>query len=208
MVDYLASKNPQYYYNMIPVESLVIKRQIDGNPMEIMGCMKQHLIIFKPKKNVFYKEYLCDCISCLQFDFDNCSNENTVDNDDTDLEVFDEETDQTEQIFDFITVPSFVSLFSGTTIELLYFVQITGKGVAEEDISDPYRHFVLEGMRYVKGLYLKAVRSRNPMVKKFTTLPTKIVVTPDEIYDTYVDFNDDLELDINTYKMLIRKASC
>ena len=30
-------------------------------------------------------------------------------------------------------------------------------------------------------------------------------LTADEIYDTYVDFNDDLELDIN---ILIRKASC
>ena len=33
-------------------------------------------------------------------------------------------------------------------------------------------------------------------------------MTPDEIYDTYVAFNDDLELDINIYNMLIRKASC
>ena len=28
------------------------------------------------------------------------------------------------------------------------------------------------------------------------TLPTKTVITPDGIYDTYADFNDDLELDI------------
>ena len=33
-------------------------------------------------------------------------------------------------------------------------------------------------------------------------------MTPDEIYDTYIDFNADLELDINTYNMLVRKASC
>ena len=32
-------------------------------------------------------------------------------------------------------------------------------------------------------------------------------MTPNEIYDTYVDFNDNLELDINAYNMLIRKAS-
>ena len=30
----------------------------------------------------------------------------------------------------------------------------------------------------------------------------------DEIYDIYVDFKDDLGLDIYTYNMLIRKASC
>ena len=33
-------------------------------------------------------------------------------------------------------------------------------------------------------------------------------MTPDEIYETHFDFNDDLELDINKYSMLIRKASC
>ena len=33
-------------------------------------------------------------------------------------------------------------------------------------------------------------------------------MTLDEIYDTYVDFNDDLELDINTCNMLIRKTIC
>ena len=32
-------------------------------------------------------------------------------------------------------------------------------------------------------------------------------MTPDEICDIYVDFNDDLELDINTYNMLIRIAN-
>ena len=63
--------------------------------------------------------------------FENSSNENALDNgeDDADLEKFDEEIDQSERIFDFITVPSFVSLFSGSTVEPLYFVQITGKGV-------------------------------------------------------------------------------
>ena len=40
------------------------------------------------------------------------------------------------------------------------------------------------------------------------TLPTKTVLTPDDIYDIYVDFNDDLELDTYIYNLLIRKASC
>ena len=46
--------------------------------------------VLKPKKNVFGKEYLCDCASCLQFDFKDCSNYNAVDNceDDADLEEF------------------------------------------------------------------------------------------------------------------------
>ena len=62
--------------------------------MEITGCMKQHLIIFKLMKQVFCKEYICDCICCLQIDFENCSNEkNTVDidEDDVDLEELEQE---------------------------------------------------------------------------------------------------------------------
>ena len=40
------------------------------------------------------------------------------------------------------------------------------------------------------------------------TPPIRIVITPDDIYDIYVDFNDDLELDIYVDNLLIRKASC
>ena len=86
----------------------------------------------------------------------------------------------------FSVLLSFVSLFSGGTIEPLYFVQITGKCVAEEDISDPYGHFALKGMLYVQGFYLKAVRSISSRVKKFSAIPTWIIMTPDEIYTTLI----------------------
>ena len=156
--------------------------------------------MFSSSRKVFCKEYICDCTCCLQFDFENCSNENAVDNDEdnADFGELDEEIDQTKQIFNFITVPSLVSLFSESTIELLSFVQITGIGVAEEDISDPHGHFVLKGRLYFQGLYLKAVLSRYTRVKKFLMIQTRIVMTSDEIYDTYVDFNNDPELHNNT----------
>ena len=81
--------------------------------------MKQHLIIFKPNEKYFCKEYLYDCTSCLHFAFENCPNQDIdVEVEDTSSkeELFDEEIDQTEQIFDFITIPSFVSLYSGSSI--------------------------------------------------------------------------------------------
>ena len=78
----------------------------------------------------------------------------------------------------------------------------------EEDISDPYGRFVGKGERYFQRLYLKLVSSRNAKVKRFFRLPTSIFITPDEIYDALFDFNDDLELDIYVYNMLIRKAIC
>ena len=47
--------------------------------------------------------------------------------------------------------------------------------------------------------------SKNSKIKRFSTLPTRIVIAPDGIYDTYVDFNDDLELDTDIYKMFLEK---
>ena len=132
---------------------------------------------------------------------------NGDDNDSNCEEEIDEEIDQSQQILEFITVPAFVSLCSGTTIKFL-FVQITGKDVAGDDISDPYYHFIAKGEKYFQGLCLKLVRWRNPKIKRFSNLPTRIVIAPDEIYNSNVDFNDDLELDTDIYRMLIRKASC
>ena len=55
-------------------------------------------------------------------------------------------------------------------------------------------HFVSKGMRFFQGLYLKAICSKNSRVKPFWTIPKRILMTPDEIYDTHVDFNGDLDL--------------
>ena len=71
---------------------------------------------------------------------------------------------------------------------------------------DPYGHFGQKSERYFQGLHLKLVRSRNAKVKRFSTLTTKVILTPDEIYDSYVDFNEHLELDISVYNLLIQKA--
>ena len=76
--------------------------------------------------------------------------------------------------FGFITTQWFVSLCFGTTIKSLYFVQMTGKGVAEDDISDPYGHFITKGKKYFQGLYLKLVCSRNPKIKQFSTLSARM----------------------------------
>lgn len=98
-------------------------------------------------KNSSFLKFLCT--SCLQFDFENCVNDVNIENDvDEDVAVFDfdgddREVDQTDQIFDFFTVPSFITLYTGSTIEPLYFVQLTEKGVSEMDTSDPYGHFMV-----------------------------------------------------------------
>ena len=74
------------------------------------------------------------------------------------------------------------------------------------DISDPCGHFLSKGECYCQGYYLKLCCSKDIKVTKFTILPVKTAVTPDEVYDMYVDINDDLEIDCNIYNMLIAKA--
>ena len=55
----------------------------------------------------------------------------------------------------FLNLLLYHHLHSGATVEPLYFVKITGKGVAEGDISDPYGYFIAKGKKYFQGLYLK-----------------------------------------------------
>ena len=55
-------------------------------------------------------------------------------------------------------------------------------------------------------IYLRPVCSRNISFKKFEILPMSVVMTPDEIYDTYVKINEEIPLDINVHNNLIQKA--
>ena len=58
-----------------------------------------------------------------------------------------------------------------------------------------------------QGLYLKLLFSKDAKIKWFSTLTTGIVITPDETYGIYIDFDNDLEWDIYVYNMSVRKAS-
>ena len=76
IVDYLHIKNPQFYYAHIDPEYLSRKRRDyveHVEPIEIAGCMKQHMFVYTPNsKEIMCKEYLCDCSKCLQLNFDSC----------------------------------------------------------------------------------------------------------------------------------------
>ena len=117
-----------------------------------------------------------------------------------------DDADRDEQIFEFVQVPSFVTLFTGSNTEPLNFVQVTEKGISEKKLSDPYGHVILPGERYFKGYYLKSIRSRSISFKQLQVLPTSIVLSPDEIYDTYVDIDERIQLGINVYDILLQNA--
>ena len=51
--------------------------------------------------------------------------------------------------------------------------------------------------RYFRGHYLRVVRSRNISSNQLEILSTVKYLSLDVIYDTYVDTNNNLQLDIN-----------
>ena len=187
------------------------KRLNMDTPLEIEDCNKQHMMVYQKGKAAVMKEYLCDCDPCRQFDFDNGEKdgeEELVDLEEVDECFLDEglQIDQEEQIFDFVEIPSFVTVFIGVSAEPLYFLKIVEKGISNDTLSDNWRHAILPGLRYFTGYYLKPVRSRSMQFKKFELLPLNVLITPDEGYDTYVEINSDMLLDVNVYNELIQKT--
>ena len=172
--DYLQIKCPQSSYTHLPSDEVVKSRIENSESLIIKDCMKQHLMVFTANEPVLCKEYLCSCTSCLEFNFQECSGDDApryselssldyYGGDDHEGDV----VDKTEQILDFIKVPSFVSLFSGSQNEPLYFVKVTEKGTAAKDLTDPYGHFIGTGEKFLKGYYLNQCRSNQISKKKF-----------------------------------------
>ena len=113
---------------------------------------------FYPKNPAFCKEYLCSCNLWLQFKFKECLEENAplcsdIPCDDdfgdfNDVDDEDDEVDRTVQIFNFADVLSFVSLFSSSPNEPLYFVNVTKKGTASENDSAKRNTYFCQPKQY------------------------------------------------------------
>ena len=83
-----------------------------------------------------------------------------------------------EQILDFIEVTSFVSLFSGSQNEPLYFVKVTEKGTAEKYLTDPYCHFVGTGEKFIKRYFLKQCAQSKSVRRNFKSYQRQLYLLP------------------------------
>ena len=54
---------------------------------------------------------------------------------------------------------------------------------------------------------MKPVRSQSISFKEFDMLPVSIIITPDEVHDTYVEIEKNMLLDVKIYNSLIQKAT-
>ena len=87
--------------------------------------------------------------------------------------------------------------------ESLYFVKVAEEGTAIKDMRDQFGHFIHTGELSFKGNYLKLTKPKQQKIPNSSDLG---IIPPDDVYDTYVEIDKDLQLNINIYNALVAKA--
>ena len=118
----------------------------------------------------------------------------------------DEDTDQAKRIFGFAAIPSFVAVVTFILNEPAYIIKVTDKGLATQVISDMYGHRISKSELYLLGNYLKVVRSKNMLLKKFEILNYEVLIPPDEVLEIFVEIADDLTMSCRSFLALKERA--
>ena len=120
--------------------------------------------------------------------------------------MVDEDNDWQSRIYEFVSMPSYVSLLSCNSSDAVYFMLVEKKGQATEKLQDRYGHVILPGELYLEGRYLHKSRSRHPSKKKFNVLEHTVYISPGEIFETFVEFDDDLTMGNESYSKYLNLA--
>ena len=94
-------------------------------------------------------------------------------------------------VFDFITLTSYIALITGTMLQPVYILKILEKGKASTKMYDKYGHVILPDELYLKGNYLVKTRSKNLNKGKFSIVDDTVLVTPDGIFHYFIDVKED-----------------
>ena len=73
-------------------------------------------------------------------------------------------------------------------------------------MADTYGHTLSSGEKYFRGKYLQKVRSRKPNKKQFQLINSDVFVTPNEVFEAFIGFDDELAIDSNKYLHLIEQS--
>ena len=106
----------------------------------------EHMFVYTPhSSNVMMEEFLCDCETCLSFNFAKSSRKEEVAQIHNSVEIGgdswlqDYETgEKASQVFEFVEIPSSVALISDNSSEPAYFVKVEAKGICEKIMTDAY----------------------------------------------------------------------
>ena len=117
-----------------------------------------------------------------------------------------EDDDGQSRIYEFVSTSSYVSLLSCNASDPVYFVLVEKMGQATEKLQDRHSHVILPGELYLEGRYLHKSRSRHPNKKKFKVLNHTAYISPDEIFETSAEFDDDLAMGNESYSKYLNLA--
>ena len=136
----------------------VNRKSMEKVPFVIKDCTRMHLFDYRPNNNmtVFCREFLCDSVSCLDFDFDQCLKENDniqiiQDEEEVDESYFldYENIDEGMKVYEFVKIPSYAALIAYNKIEPIYIIQVTEKGIAKNKMQDHYGNEIFTGEFYL-----------------------------------------------------------
>ena len=171
-----------------------------------------HLLVFKPKsEEVVSDEYLCDCPSCLNLDFDQCDQIDTdlvINMSEQDNRSLDNEEDEEQKLFEFVDVPLFGSLITANMFSPLYHVKIIEKWIAEEEIFIEKCLF-RKREPYFKGWCLHLTPSRGPRLQfEIETRPNddEVFFPLDEMFEPFVQVDESLTMHRNECKAVLERA--
>ena len=175
--------------------------------------MTQHIFVYLPhSKIVSNRKYLCKCEECVNVNFSSCleqskgdkevaiivnalakvQNDCELDNNDNDATRKSESTD----------VPSDVSAITLSLSQLVYIIKILEKDAASEVMYDRNGHKILAGKFHFHGNYLKLVRQRNIQLKQFELISFDALISPEEVFESFIEVNSDLTINLRLYLAL------
>ena len=73
-------------------------------------------------------------------------------------------------------------------------------------MSERYGHKILAGEFYLRGNYHKLERSRNISLKQFELINFDVLISPEEVFESFVEVNSDLNMSASMYLALRESA--
>ena len=73
-------------------------------------------------------------------------------------------------------------------------------------MSDNYGHNIIEWELHFQGNYLQLVRSKKISNKQFKIIEKDVVISPEELFETFIDVQEDLTMAVDYYLALVGRA--
>ena len=76
----------------------------------------------------------------------------------------------------------------------------------KNEIHDRFGHTIFPEERYIKAKYLRSIRSKKQNYKQYSIMENYVFIKPDEVFEPFVEINQDLSIKNDVYMELVRKS--